>query len=268
MSTRKRWLTAASALAVLALAAGAALAVRQWQAGRDPKVGAALAGMDRALADVLAAAGDEPVVAVNGLVRAATCPLGLLRTGGRYSRTADLYVAGGGEDMLIGRIAQRLPATYRSRRDPATAGSAPPLTAEIAGDVQVSVRPLGAGWVVADAATGCVAGPATVADPSPAADDPAIPAITALLGGLGTAPAGFNTATLDCAAGRMATVAAISRGTDSGRLADRLPVPAGARVYLVAGSNRVAYRDGTTSVIVAASDDGTEITVRRSTPCR
>ncbi|MFD0578040.1 hypothetical protein [Dactylosporangium darangshiense] len=268
MSTRKRWLLAVSVLAALALLAGAAVGVWRWQASRDPKVDTALPDMDRALADVLAAAGDEPAVAVNGLVRAATCPLGVLRTGGRYSRTAELYVAGGDEDTLIGRIAQRLPATYQAHRDTVTSGSAPPLTADLAGGVRVSVRQLGIGWLVADAATGCVAGPATTPDSAPPPEDPAVPAITTLLDSLGTAPAILTTTTLDCPAGQIRTVAAISRSTDSGRLADRLTVPAGARTYLAAGSNRVAYRDGTASIIVAASDDGTAITVRRTTPCR
>jgi hypothetical protein len=223
--------------------------------------------MDQAVADVLGAAGDGAAVAVSGLVRAATCPLGVLRTGGRYSRAAELYVAGGDEDALIGRIAGRLPATYRAHRETSTSGAtAAPLVADLAG-VRVSVRQLGPGWVVLDAATGCVAGPAAPDDSAPAPDDPAVTAINALLATLGTTAAGFNTATVACATGQTRTVAATSRPVDSGRLGERLAVPSGARGYLVASSNRVVYRSDATSVVVAASDDGGALTVRQTTSC-
>jgi len=267
MLIRSRRLLGASVLTVLVVAAGAAIAAWRWDASRDPKVGTAIPDMDRAVSDVLTAAGDAPAIAVSGLVRAATCPLGLLRTGGRYSRTAELYVAGGDEDALIGRIADRLPTAYRAQRSTSSSGSAQPLSADVSSGVRLSVRQLGPGWVVVDAATGCVAGPAATDDSSPATGDPAIPAIDTVLGALGTAAASFSTATVACPSGRTGTVAAISRPTDSGRLGERLVIPAGARNYPVASANRVAYRDGAVSIVVAASDDGTAITVRRTTTC-
>jgi hypothetical protein len=78
---------------------------------------------------------------------------------------------------------------------------------------------------------------------------------------------GFNTASVPCAGGQIVTVAGLSGSADSGRLSERVPVPPYARVFVVAASNRVAYRDGAVSVVVDASDDGTAVTVRRTTTC-
>jgi hypothetical protein len=266
MSSRGRWIVAlAVAVAVLVVAATAGL--WRWQVSRDPRVGDSVAVMDRGVADVLIAAGDGAAVAVSGMVRAATCSLGVLRGGGRYSRAADLYVPGGQEDAVISRIEQRLGGSYQPRRETALSGSARPLVATAGAGVALSVRQLGPGWLVAEAQTGCVAGPAQPADASPAAGDPAVPAINDVLAALSTAPAGFNTASVPCAGGQIVTVAGRSTTTDSGRLAERVPVPPSARVFVVAASNRVAYRDGAASVVVDAADDGTAVTVRRTTTC-
>ncbi|MFE9956485.1 hypothetical protein [Micromonospora sp. NPDC005299] len=43
-------------------------------------------------------------------------------------------------------------------------------------------------------------------------------------------------------------------------------MPSGARLFASA-SNRVSYRNGPVSVIVAASDDNTAVTVRYTTIC-
>ncbi|MFG2041714.1 hypothetical protein [Dactylosporangium sp. NPDC048998] len=271
MSRRRALVVAGSALGALLVLGAAATAVWRWDASRDPQVRDSVAAMDRGVADVLTAAGADAAVAVSGMVRAATCSLGVLRGGGRYSRAADLFVPGGQEDATVTRIEQQLGAAYRPQRGTAPSGWARPLAATADGGVQLSVRELGPGWLVAQAQTGCVAGPAAVTDASPGPGDPAVPAIGAVLAALGTAPAGFDTASVPCPGGapggRIETVAAYSASTDSGRLADRVAVPQGARVFAVAASNRVAYRDGTVSVVVDATDDGTAVTVRRTTTC-
>ena len=63
-------------------------------------------------------------------------------------------------------------------------------------------------------------------------------------------------------------MSAISATTDTGNLPARLAplVPAGARRF-AAPANRLSWRDGTGSTIVAASDDGTHITVQHTDPC-
>ncbi|MEV6925658.1 hypothetical protein AB0M46_14320 [Dactylosporangium sp. NPDC051485] len=271
MSMRRGWVVAGSgAAAVLVVAAGLA-GLWRWDASRDPQVRDSVAVMDRGVADVLVAAGDDAAVAVSGMVRAATCPLGVLRGGGRYTRAADLYVPGGDEESVLSGIEQRLPASYQPRRETALSGSTRPLVAEAGAGVELSVRQLGPGWLVAQAQTGCVAGPSDPVEASPAPGDPAASAIRDVLTALGTTPAGFNTASLPCqgakAGGQIVTVAGVSVSTDSGRLADRVPVPPQARAFAVAASNRVAYRDGPVSVVADASDDGTAVTVRRTTVC-
>jgi len=262
---------AGSVVAAVLVVAGAAVGVWRWDASRDPQVRDSVADMDRGVAAALVAAGDDAAVAVSGMIRAAPCSLGVLRGGGRYSRAADLYVPAGQEDAAISGIERRLPASFAPRRDEALAGSARPLIAAAGAGVQLSVRQLGPGWLTAEARTDCVAGPAEPADARPADDDPAVSAIRQVLAALGTAPAGFNTASVPCPegqpGGRIATVAGLSAGTDSGRLAQRLTVPRGARVFEVAASNRVAYRDGAVSVVVEASDAGSAVAVRRTTTC-
>jgi hypothetical protein len=145
----------------------------------------------------------------------------------------------------------------------ALSGGARPLAATVRGGVQLSLRQLGDGWLVVSATTGCTAGPDQSADASPPPDDPALPAITGLLAAVGTRPASWSTVSLGC----VRTVAAVSDRTDSGRLAQRLAAPADARVFSVATSNRVAWRSGATSVILAPSDDATTINIRHTTSC-
>jgi hypothetical protein len=63
-------------------------------------------------------------------------------------------------------------------------------------------------------------------------------------------------------------VAAVSRPTDSARLDQRLTtVPAGAHRFAAGSANRVAYRDGPVSVVVAASDDSTAVTIQHTVSC-
>jgi hypothetical protein len=61
----------------------------------------------------------------------------------------------------------------------------------------------------------------------------------------------------------------ISQPTDSGKLATRLlaALPSGAREFITDSANRWAYRAGATSVVAAASDDSTLVTVRFTTTC-
>lgn len=92
--------------------------------------------------------------------------------------------------------------------------------------------------------------------------------IGGLLAALGTTPASWHTDAITCPTGRIVTVDALSQATATDNLPARLAaqVPAGARTF-TSSSNRLAWRDQTTSMIIAASDDGTHITVQRTTTC-
>jgi hypothetical protein len=97
-----------------------------------------------------------------------------------------------------------------------------------------------------------------------------VSAITATFTALGTRPQSLVAHPLDCPNGSSITVAAVSDPVGSSQLSKRLAaaVPARAHQFTSGASNRVAYRDGAVSMIVAASDDGTIITSQHTTGCQ
>ena len=264
---RGRWLLCLGVAACVGVQVVALAADWRWYANRGPHLGDVLSVLDGSVADTLASAGDDAAVAVDGLVRVRSCGLRPLRTGGIYSRGVEFYLDPGREDALIGTIARQLPVADHPQRSASVAGGAAPLTATMPRGVTLMVHQLGDGWVVATASTGCVAGPPQPADPTAPAATPAATAIDDLLDTLGSRPASLHQIDLACPGGHAVTVAAVSRATSSDRLPQRVAVPAGARRFPVASANRVAYREGGTSVIVAGTDDGTAVTVEYTTGC-
>ena len=269
MSLRWRLLIAGVVALAIALPVAIGLAsrhsgTRAGSAGPSaPPLSAVSADQDRAVAAVLSAAGERAAVAVSSAVPVRACTSGGAR-GSVFARSADLYVDPGGEDALIGAVGAALPSEYRQRRGTATGGAAAPLSAEVGGAVTLTVAQLGEGWVRATAQSDCRAGasPSTVAGSAPAA-------LAALLGTLGTAPDSVHASALPCAnGGQTVTWAAVSGAADSARIQQRLAptLPASARRF-VTPANRLPWRDGHTSVVVAASDDGTHITVQYTVDC-
>jgi hypothetical protein len=263
---RRILISVVAGVVVLAALAGAGAAWWHWDTGRQPQVGDVVAAMNRAVADVVVAAGPGAAVAVSPVVRSTDCHLGFLRTGGIFSARADLYTNPGGEDALITAIGQRLPAGYAATRGPLIAG-ARSLQAT-SGAVSVAVQRLSPGWLGVIARSACSLGKAAAPAPA-AATGPAESALTGLLAHLGTKPATSTEQQVACATGNIVTVSAVSEPVDSSRLATRLAaaVPATATRFASGDSNRVVYRDGTTSVIIAASDDGTSVTAQYTTAC-
>src|SRR6266545_3321592 len=188
--------------------------------------------LERAIAAVVTAA-----VAVSGVVPYTSCQNTFLAPGSRFNRSADLYTDPGAEDTLIQRIADALPASEHPRRSSPVGGGAAPPSADLGGDVHLRVSQLGREWLETVAETGCRTATHTEpVDTTPPAD--AVTAVTRLLAALGTTPTTWQVQTVTC--------------------------PTGA---ITSGANRLAWRDGATSVIVAASDDGTHITAQRTTIC-
>jgi len=257
------------AVAVVVAVGGAAAGAAwwRWDTGRQPTVRDAVAAMDRAVADAVVAAGPGAAVALSGVVRSTGCRINFLHSGGAFTANADLYTDAGTEDSLIGGIAQRLSGAYTVTRGPAVAGIRP-LLADLAGGVQLAVRSLGGGWLQVSARTGCSLG-TQAPQVTPSDAGAATAGITALFGRLGTRPASFSEHRLDCRSGAIVTVAAVSEPVDSAGLSERLAaaVPAGVQPFTAGRSNRLAYRDGDVSVIVAASDDGTAVTSQYTTTC-
>ncbi len=262
MSRRRWWLVGAVALVLLVGQAGAAAAVWRYTRPRLPALAAAVPTLDRAIALVVGAVDGRAAVAIGPLVPLASCANTPLAKGSRVSRTADLYTDPGQEDALIGRIAAALPAEQHARREPPVAGGPPPLTAALGTGLSLHVTRLGNGWVAAIAETDC-RNPGRPAPSVTTAPAKASAEVTQVLAALGTTPTTWRADTVACAGGAIVTVATISAETGADNLRNRLAgaVPAGARRF-VSDANRLAWRDGTTSVIVAASDDGRHVTVQ------
>ena len=183
-----------------------------------------------------------------------------------YTRTADLYTDLGRENAVVDRIAAALPAAERPQWTTRTPAGISSLTADLGDGQHLQVLPVSAGWLAATATTDCRTG----GQPLPAGADstPETGPIVQLLRALGVAPAAFHTDSVACPSGRIVTLDAISQPTTTDNLRQRLTtfVPAGARRF-DSTSNRFAWRDQNTSMIAAASDDGTQITVQRTTTC-
>jgi hypothetical protein len=265
--TRKRWV-AVAVTAVLGLTLGAtAFVVWQHVRPRLPALSAAAPALDRAIATVVNAAGDDAAVTVSGLVPVTSCEHTPLAKGSRFTRTANLYTDPGGEDAVIDHVAAALPPSEHPVRSAPSPSGVSGLTATLGGGITLQVIAIGDGWLAATAETDCRTG---AADPPPAGPQPAslVDPVTQILIGLGTQPTGFHSETVACARGHITTLDTASAATSTGNLATRLAkvVPPGARQF-ASTSNRLAWRVGGVSTIVAASDDGTEIDVQRTTGC-
>jgi hypothetical protein len=280
-----RWRLLIAGVVALAIALPVAIGLASRHSGTPvgsagpsaPPLAAVSADQDRAVEAVLSAVGDRAAVAVTSAVPVRACTAGDAggagpgrrssagnARGSVFARSADLYVDPGGEDALIAAVGAALPSEYRQKRGTATGGAAAPLTAEVGGAVTLTVAQLGDGWVRATAQSDCRAGasPSTVAGSAPTQ-------IAALLGTLGTAPDSVRATVLPCpAGGQTVTWAALSGVADSAQLQQRLSptLPASARRF-VSPANRLPWRDGHTSVVVAASDDGTHVTVQYTVDC-
>lgn len=255
--------------AVLAgiLLAGAAAVVWQYARPRLPTLAAATPTLDQAIALVVAAAGDNAAVAVSGLVPSSSCQHTFLAKGSRFTRTADLYTDPGDENGIIGSIAAALPAAEHPVLSSDRPAGGESLTADLGDGIQLQVVPVGTGWLAATALADCrTGGPTQLAS---TVDSGALTTpVTGLLSHLGATLAGFHTDAVPCSNGRIITLDAISQPTATDDLQNRLAgfLPAGVRRFR-SSSNRLAWRDRNTSTIVASSDDGTQITVQRTTIC-
>ena len=78
-------------------------------------IGNARPVVDRAIVDVVAAAGGGPVVAVSGFDRIKTCKITPVRSGAEFRRVVDLYTSPGTESAILHMIASGLPARYHAR---------------------------------------------------------------------------------------------------------------------------------------------------------
>lgn len=264
----RRWavITAATGAVVLLAAAGG-YAVWRADLTRQPQVIDQVATMDAGLAATITSVDSQAAVAVAPVVRATTCRVGALRhAGGRFSRAADLFIDPGHEADVLAAIAARLPTAYRAQVEQPSTTSAPLLRAHAGLGVQLQVSVISPGWLSAATSTACVIGPQQL-EPDTSDGGSADEALSTALTKLGATAAETHIVRLGCPGGVITSVA-ISATTDSTRLAERLSglVPTGAHVF-ESKANRLAWRTGQESTVIAASDDGTAASVRHTRPC-
>jgi hypothetical protein len=127
--------------------------------------------VDRAIADVVHAAGPKPVIAISEFNRVSSCSITPLRKGFNYQRTVTFYGAPGAEASLLRAIAAGLPARYVAK---ASGTQTVSLYADAGDFVAVSGTRMSPGQVLVRASTGCrtMGGDPTSVEPpsTPSAD--------------------------------------------------------------------------------------------------
>jgi hypothetical protein len=253
----RRWWFAALALLVL-IGIGGVVTWRRLHPHRAD-VASAVPRLDHAIAGVVAATGDTAAVTVSGIVPTTAC-----NGGSVYTQTADLYDDPGAEGALIDRIAAALPASMHPSRTTALGGGAASLDADLGDGSKLEVIQLDKGWVVATATSDCRSGSQSLTSPVAAPD----PAVAAALSALGTAPTGWHSDRVACASGQIVTVSTASGPMSLDDLPARLAKlpPAGAIVF-TSPSDRLSWRVGNVSTVIAAADSGTHVTAQTTTGC-
>ncbi len=246
---------------VVLIAAGAVLTWHQLNPGTPtrPSVGPATPLLDQAIDVVVAGAGDDAAVTVSGLVPTTSCDGGT-----RYTRTADLYTDPGSEATVIHRIAQALPPAMAPSWTASLGGGAASLNATLGGGGTLQVLQLDQGWIAATATTDCRA-PGAASSSAAASPDPGL---TSALGSLGTAPTTWHSDAVACTSGQIVTVSTASGTISLDGIAARLAKlpPAGATVF-TSPSDRISWRVGNVSTVIAAADDGTHVTAQTTQSC-
>jgi hypothetical protein len=264
-----RWALIPVGVIVVILLAVGAFGLHLLRAAQ-PTVRTALPALNRAVADVLAAAGPHVAVAVGGLVRVETCRAPWWTTGAQYARGSDLYVTPGQEGALLTRLAQRLTAEDLSVRHVASPGSSAGALAGGTGPgsaVTLSVQPLGAGWLRVSAQTGCRR-QATVGLFDAPLDGTGRAHLDTIFQQLHVTPGGWHTYQLTCPEGGDAvTVAAESAPHTATAPLTGLAATADPADVVDSRTDRLVLRSGDTSTVVGVSDDDDRYTAEYTTGC-
>jgi hypothetical protein len=216
--------------------------------------------IDRAITNVVAAAGSGPVVVVSPFVKTQTCKITPVRSGVEYVRSVSLIAAPGTESALLKTIADGLPASYGAKSGP---GNVLNLYAD-AGDYVGLVGAVPApGEIEVKAESGCRdEGPKPTEPAAPSLDSAEMAPVRTVLTGLG-ASTGMTTtsaAEVPCLDGR-GQLRTVSVQIPPGlvtvplntALANLVPHP------ITSSANLVAYRSGSVDVVVAKDSSGTTI---------
>jgi hypothetical protein len=231
-------------------------------------IGNARPVVDRAIVDVVAAAGGGPVVAVSGFDRVKSCKITPVRSGAEFRRIVNLYTSPGTESAILHMIASGLPARYDAQ-----AGSSARLTLDAdAGDyVAVDGTVPAPGVVRIEADTGCrrdSGSGATVGEPASPAGSPAAAALPPVLGALGRPALSYATvANLACPSGGSlrSVQAVLPPGSAPASLASALRTLAATPA--AASRTTYAFRSGAVDVVAVANPTSHAVTVTGTTHC-
>ncbi|WP_369931377.1 hypothetical protein [Plantactinospora sp. BC1] len=218
--------------------------------------------LDRALGELVAAAGPDVAVEIAAGRAPEDCELTVVRDGASLDATVVVHAPDADVPALLDRIADRLPAAYRAGVRHSADGSRHTLRADAGEFVAVEGGQAGPGLVELTARTGCrpISGDPddrTVPPLPPADPDP-----HRLLGALGaTDPTPVELAAARCPGqGTTWTTHAAGRGTPPGPPSAVLSRPAGA-VVVADTTELYAYRSGPVSVVVESGEGRIRIAV-------
>ncbi|MFY1689595.1 hypothetical protein [Plantactinospora sp. WMMB782] len=218
--------------------------------------------VDRALGELVAAAGPDVVAQIAERRVTDGCELTVVRDGASLDASVVLYAPDADVPALLDRIADRLPVAYRAVVRHSADGSVHALRADAGEFVAIDGGQAGPGVVELTVSTGC----------RPVSDEPGIRAGPLLLPGgpdplqllaaLGaTEPTMVGLVAAPCPGqGTTWTAQATGRGTPAGPPSAALSRPAGA-VVVADGTELYAYRSGPTSVVVESGADRTRVAV-------
>ncbi len=261
-----RWLVIATIAWVVVLAvSGTIYALHGKSTVREQTtVASAQPTIDRAITNVIAAAGSGPIVAVGPFVKTKACKITPVRSGVEYVRDVVLVAEPGTESAILKMIAAGLPASYGARSGP---GNILDLYADAGNFVGLVGTVPSPGEIQIQAETGCrEEGPQIVNLLGPPISATEMAPIRAVLNAAGLTATSTSAAEVSCLDGRgvLRTVSAhVPPGPAPIRL-DQILANIAPNTE-TAGQNLVAYRSGTLDVI--ATQDSTGVTVSATQRC-
>ena len=265
---RRRWLYAGIAAWAALLLVGTFVSVRHdAPTVREQRtIEQAAPVVDRAIGDLVAAAGPGVVVELADRQVRPGCRLTLLRDGATLDGAVTMRTAVAEAPGLLDRIVDRLPADYRAGVRHRAEGTAHVFRADAGEFVAIEGGLTGPGVVTLTATTGCRPTSGDPDDravpPLPPADQDPVKVLTAL-GATEVAPVGLAAARCP-GQGVVWTARAAGRGAPAGPLSAVLPRPAGS-IVVADTPELYAYRAGPLSIVIEAGDG--RIRVAATTGC-
>ncbi|HEU0239057.1 MAG TPA: hypothetical protein VFR11_07215 [Micromonosporaceae bacterium] len=225
--------------------------------------------VDRAIVDVVNAAGTGPLVAISGFERIGSCHVTPIRPGAEYRRVADFYAPRGTESAILQGIASHLPHRYAAAATSGGARTKPLLFADAGDYVAVAGSVPAPGVVEVVAMTGCrPEGDLAVAEPTPPTGSAELAAIGPVLAALGRpAVRTVTVASLACpSGGSLRSVAATlpPRSAPSSLATTLAPVSA---TPAVASAGTFAVREGSVDVVARTNGTTHAVTVTGTSRC-